>query len=187
MRHLSPISTAPTRSAASTAVSISRLSVALASPVNAQPATIASGTFQIMRASRSPSPKVTKYATIRNADSPRDGATRASSTTANSVLRQKRYTFNLKDELLPVDPDTGREQSSISYEVDFELPPQSEPDHARDRDVFVPWSAFNATYRGKPKKDAKPIDLKKIKRISIMMRRCVRYCLFRGNCAHDPI
>lgn len=45
--------------------------------------------------------------------------------------------------------------------------------------MFIPWSAFNATYRGRPKKDAKKIDLKKIKRMSIMMRRYgnIRYYL----------
>ncbi|KAF2208859.1 hypothetical protein CERZMDRAFT_18452, partial [Cercospora zeae-maydis SCOH1-5] len=83
---------------------------------------------------------------------------------------KKRYTFNLKDELLPQDPDTGREQSSISYECDFELPPLTVPGHAHDKTVFIPWSSFNATYRGRPKTDAKPLDLKKIKRFSIMMR-----------------
>ena len=87
------------------------------------------------------------------------------------VYLQKRYTLNLKDELLPRDPDTGREQSTISYECDFELPPQAEPGHTTDRKIFIPWDSFNATYRGKLKKDAKPIDLKKVKRLSIMMRR----------------
>jgi hypothetical protein len=28
----------------------------------------------------------------------------------------KKYTFILKDEILPVDPETGREQSTISWE-----------------------------------------------------------------------
>lgn len=74
--------------------------------------------------------------------------------------------------MLPPDPDTGREQSTISYECDFELPPQAEPGHAYDKSVFIPWSSLNATYRGKLKKDAKKIDLKKIKRMSIMIRRC---------------
>ncbi|CAK4028340.1 hypothetical protein DOTSEDRAFT_20147 [Lecanosticta acicola] len=83
---------------------------------------------------------------------------------------KRRYTFNLKDELLPPDPDTGREQSTVSYECDFELPPQAQPGDTYDRSVFIPWASFNATYRGKPKKDAGPINLKKIKRVSIMMR-----------------
>lgn len=83
---------------------------------------------------------------------------------------KKRYTFNLKDDLLPKDPETGREQSSISYECDFELPPQTEPGHTYSKTVFIPWKSFTPTYRGKVKKDAKPIDLKKVKRLSIMMR-----------------
>ncbi|KXT08538.1 hypothetical protein AC579_5415 [Pseudocercospora musae] len=83
---------------------------------------------------------------------------------------KKRYTFNLKDELPCSDPESGREQASITYECDFELPPQTKPGPAHDRFVFIPWSSFNATYRGRLKKDAKPIDLKKIKRMSIMMR-----------------
>lgn len=61
----------------------------------------------------------------------------------------------------------------MTYECDFELPPQTQPGDAHDKTVFIPWSSFNATYRGRPKKDAKPINLKKIKRFSIMMRRSV--------------
>ncbi|EME88004.1 uncharacterized protein MYCFIDRAFT_48226 [Pseudocercospora fijiensis CIRAD86] len=83
---------------------------------------------------------------------------------------KKRYTFILKDKLLPPDPENGREQASISYECDFELPPQTKPGPAHERFVFIPWSSFNATYRGRLKKDAKPINLKKVKRMSIMMR-----------------
>ena len=33
----------------------------------------------------------------------------------------KRYTFILKDQLLALDPETGREQSTISYEYDFQV------------------------------------------------------------------
>lgn len=38
-------------------------------------------------------------------------------------------------------------------------------------DVFLPWSEFGATYRGKEKKDADPLDLKSVKRVGLMMRR----------------
>lgn len=86
---------------------------------------------------------------------------------------EKRYTFILKDELLPPDETTGREQSTISWECDFELPPQTKPGETHDRSVFIPWTSLNPTYRGKLKKDADPLDTKKIKRISIMMRRYV--------------
>lgn len=37
----------------------------------------------------------------------------------------------------------------------------------------MPWKALNPTYRGKLKKDAKSLDLKTVKRVSIMMRRYV--------------
>lgn len=86
-------------------------------------------------------------------------------------MLEKRYTFILKDELLPQNESNGREQASISYECDFELPPQAEPGDSHNRSVFIPWAALNPTYRGKVKKDAKPLKKDEIKRISIMMRR----------------
>ncbi|CAN9148475.1 unnamed protein product [Alternaria alternata] len=73
----------------------------------------------------------------------------------------KKYTLTLKDEILPLMPD-GREQSTISYEYDFES--QSK------LGLFVPWHAMKPTYRGKEKDDAKPLDTKNVKRFSIMMR-----------------
>ncbi|KAI3478896.1 hypothetical protein L1887_59131 [Cichorium endivia] len=76
---------------------------------------------------------------------------------------KKRYTLILKDTLLTRNPDNGREQATISWECDFELPPQTVPGETRDRSVFIPWSSLNPTYRGKLKKDAKPIDLKSVK------------------------
>ena len=84
---------------------------------------------------------------------------------------EKRYTLILKDTLLSRDPETGREQATISWECDFDLPPQTVPGETKDRTVFIPWVSLNPTYRGKLKKDAEPLDLKKIKRFSIMMRR----------------
>ena len=84
---------------------------------------------------------------------------------------EKRYTLILKGTLLSRDPETGREQATISWECDFDLPPQTVPGETKDRTVFIPWDSLNPTYRGKLKKDAEPLDLKKIKRFSIMMRR----------------
>jgi len=71
---------------------------------------------------------------------------------------------------LPPDPDSGREQSTVSYECDFDLPPQTKPGDAVGKTIFIPWQSFNPTYRGRVKKDAKPLDTKKIKRMSIMIR-----------------
>jgi hypothetical protein len=77
----------------------------------------------------------------------------------------------LKDTLLSRDLESGREQATISWECDFDLPPQTIPGDTKDRTIFIPWDSLNPTYRGKLKKDAEPLDLKKIKRFSIMMRR----------------
>ncbi|KAF2018911.1 NADH:ubiquinone oxidoreductase complex I intermediate-associated protein 30 [Aaosphaeria arxii CBS 175.79] len=80
----------------------------------------------------------------------------------------KRYTFILKDELLPRNPDNGREQSTVSYEYDFELDESALTD---DSLVFITWDKLTPTYRGKEKKDAKKLNTKSVKRFSIMMRR----------------
>lgn len=55
------------------------------------------------------------------------------------LVAEKRYTLILKDELLPPDHQTGREQATISYECDFELPPQTEPGESHNRSVFIPF------------------------------------------------
>lgn len=75
----------------------------------------------------------------------------------------KRYTLTLKDEILPR-RDDGRDRSSVSWEFDFE---------GDVGQVKIPWESFKPTYRGRPKPDAKPLDLENIKRVSFMMRRFV--------------
>lgn len=85
----------------------------------------------------------------------------------------KRYTFILKDELLPKNPENGREQSTISYEYDFQLKKDGE-DHSsssKGTKILMPWDELKATYRGKEKHDAAPLDTSNIKRLSVMMRR----------------
>ncbi|KAH9809524.1 Complex I intermediate-associated protein 30 (CIA30) [Teratosphaeria destructans] len=82
---------------------------------------------------------------------------------------KRRYTFNLKDSIPSQRPD-GRDEASISWEVDFTLPPESEPGDSHARSIVIPFASFNPTYRGRPKKDAAPLDLKTVKRLSIMMR-----------------
>jgi len=74
----------------------------------------------------------------------------------------KRYTITIKDELLEKSPN-GREQSTISWEFDFKGEGKQE--------LFIPWGKLKATYRGREDKDAKNLDLKSVKRISLMMRR----------------
>ncbi|KAI1737410.1 complex I intermediate-associated protein 30-domain-containing protein [Xylaria scruposa] len=72
----------------------------------------------------------------------------------------KKYTLIVKDEILPKRPD-GREQSTVSWEYDF---------LGTGTELDIPWQDLTPTYRGKPKPDAKPLDLANIKRLSIMMR-----------------
>lgn len=83
---------------------------------------------------------------------------------------EKQYTLTLKDELLPKSPD-GREQSTISWEYDFKVEPVSEEAHDKATELVIPWEKLQPTYRGRKKEDAPPLDLKRVKRISIMMRR----------------
>ncbi|KAJ4393584.1 hypothetical protein N0V93_002797 [Gnomoniopsis smithogilvyi] len=80
---------------------------------------------------------------------------------------RKKYTITLKDEVLPKRPD-GREQSTISWEYDFVVEAgESGADSAK---VIIPFKDFEPTYRGKPKPDAAPLDLRSVKRVSFMMR-----------------
>lgn len=76
----------------------------------------------------------------------------------------KLYTLTLKDEILPKRPD-GREQSTLSWEFDFRSEGQ--------KTIFVKWSDFRPTYRGKEKKGVEPLDLKNVKRFGVMVRRQV--------------
>lgn len=91
----------------------------------------------------------------------------------------RRYTLTLKDEVLPRRPD-GRDQSSVSWEYDFVVPAGKDGaagggdgggSSAGSTRVVIPFGEFKPTYRGKPKPDAGPLDLKNVKRISFMMRR----------------
>ncbi|KAL4948656.1 complex I intermediate-associated protein 30-domain-containing protein [Aspergillus filifer] len=72
---------------------------------------------------------------------------------------EKMYTLILKDEVLPKRPD-GRERSSISWEYDF---------RPRGR-VTLHWGDLKPTYRGKEVRGVEPLDLEKVKRVSVMMR-----------------
>jgi hypothetical protein len=75
-----------------------------------------------------------------------------------------RYTLVLKDEVPGRRPD-GREESSVSWEYEFEIPQGSAGE------VTMPLAEFRPTYRGREKKDAAPLDLRHVRRLSFMMRR----------------
>ncbi|KAJ0110242.1 hypothetical protein J7T55_000675 [Diaporthe amygdali] len=87
----------------------------------------------------------------------------------------RKYTLTLKDEVLPRRPD-GRDQSTVSWEYDFVVKPDRDGvaagagSTAGSTRVVIPFGEFQPTYRGKPKSDAEPLDLKNVKRISFMMR-----------------
>ncbi|EXJ59049.1 hypothetical protein A1O7_06480 [Cladophialophora yegresii CBS 114405] len=87
----------------------------------------------------------------------------------------KLYTLILKDEILPRDPDTGRERSTISWEFNFtvsrcrpEAPSRSSPSDTSG--FFVPWDRFKPTFRGKGCDDPRSLDLSDVKGVSIMIR-----------------
>jgi hypothetical protein len=81
----------------------------------------------------------------------------------------KKYTLILKDEILPKRSD-GREQSTVSWEFNFVC--------ASTGEVYARWDDFMPTYRGKEKPDARPLDLSGVKRVGIMVRRCVAIISF---------
>ncbi|RAL11222.1 CIA30 family protein [Aspergillus homomorphus CBS 101889] len=74
----------------------------------------------------------------------------------------KRYTLNLKDEILPSRPD-GRERSSLSWEVDFTVPKGGGV-------LRFPWKEFRPTYRGREVEGVEPLDLARVRRVGIMVR-----------------
>ncbi|KAK5085024.1 hypothetical protein LTR24_007290 [Lithohypha guttulata] len=89
----------------------------------------------------------------------------------SSGTDEKTYTFILKDELLPPNPENGREQSTVSWEFDFsKKDAHACHDVPRFHHISITWDVFKATYRGKPKADAKPLAKHDVKRMSIMMR-----------------
>ncbi|TDL23391.1 NADH:ubiquinone oxidoreductase complex I intermediate-associated protein 30, partial [Rickenella mellea] len=79
---------------------------------------------------------------------------------------RKNYTFILKDAILPTDPESesDREQSTISYEFDFVI------SNEHSVFVYIPWSQFKATYRGKDQSDVPPLNTRCVRRFSVMMR-----------------
>lgn len=73
----------------------------------------------------------------------------------------KKYTLVLKD-TLPGKRKDGRDEAGVSWEYDF-VPRRGTHE--------VSFEEFRATYRGRDKKDAKPLNLGDVKRFSLMMRR----------------
>lgn len=76
--------------------------------------------------------------------------------------------MTLKDDI-PGRRDDGREMSGVTWEAEIDAT-ECKGD-GKPHDVFLPWKAFKATYRGRDKDDAKPLKVDSIKRVSFMMRR----------------
>lgn len=89
--------------------------------------------------------------------------------------------------------EAGRIPASINWEVDFRVPgcdhspTQNEaedtvpnenilvlqPEEAGSGKVWIPWSAFRATYRGRVRRDVEPLDRAGVRGFGIMCRRLV--------------
>ena len=82
----------------------------------------------------------------------------------------KVYTLILKDEERKERRDDGREQSNLSWEYDFDAPFTEHGQSTAGDILFVPWDHFIPTYRGRLKKDARPLKTGNVVRFSIMMR-----------------
>lgn len=74
----------------------------------------------------------------------------------------KRYTLTISNEIADKRPD-GRDASTLLYEYSFDT---SNGRHGR----YVEWNEFQPMYRGKPQKDAAPLNPADIRRWSFMIR-----------------
>ena len=63
------------------------------------------------------------------------------------------------------------EQSTVSWEYDFK--PRAQGSGNGNGKLFFTFNEMKPTYWGREKKDATPLDLKNVKRISLMMRSYV--------------
>ncbi|TQS34127.1 hypothetical protein Golomagni_05503 [Golovinomyces magnicellulatus] len=75
----------------------------------------------------------------------------------------KKYTFSLMDQPAPSGPD-GEVQSGISWDYDFIANKIGDQQN-------IYWSDFKPYYRGREVNGTEPLNLSRITRLSIMMRR----------------
>jgi Complex I intermediate-associated protein 30 (CIA30) len=83
----------------------------------------------------------------------------------------KQYTFIMKDHLVDPSSESGREQATLLWEIDFTIP-KVQTKH-ETVSIFLCWQDFRPTYRGKEQPRKHGPDLRSIKRFSFMMRRLV--------------
>ena len=92
----------------------------------------------------------------------------------------KRYALTLKDAVPSGKRNDSREKAGISWEAEFNCTEGveealilngEEARHMRgERIIWLPWSKFKPTYRGREKDDAPPLQLRNIRRFGLMMR-----------------
>lgn len=86
----------------------------------------------------------------------------------------KIYTFILKDELPQDKRDDGRDKAGINWEADFSLGTGSEftsREGTQEKVIWIPWEALKATFRGREIGDDRKLNIRKIRRIGLMIRR----------------
>ena len=82
----------------------------------------------------------------------------------------KVYTLIVRDEEPEDKRDDGREKAGINWEYDFKAG-DSGMDAEVNQKIWIAWSDFKATYRGRERKDTGKLKTGEIKRFSLMMRR----------------
>ncbi|KAL8739065.1 MAG: hypothetical protein Q9181_000247 [Wetmoreana brouardii] len=79
----------------------------------------------------------------------------------------KVYTLIVRDEKPQDKREDGRERAGVNWEAEFRA---SESGEVGGKKVWIPWSAFKATYRGKEKEDTGKLKTGEIRRVGFMMR-----------------
>jgi len=69
---------------------------------------------------------------------------------------------------------------------------EEETEEEEAKEIFVPWQNFKPTYRGKEKRTVKPLDLMRVSRMSLMMRRygtrsLRSFCYAAGFCSLENL
>lgn len=91
----------------------------------------------------------------------------------------KVWTFIVRDEVGQGKRGDGRERAGVSWEHEFEVLSGAEEEaggkgdgkDGQVRGVWIPWTKFKATYRGREIDDAGELKTGKVRRVAIMMRR----------------
>ena len=93
----------------------------------------------------------------------------------------KVWTFIVRDEVGPGKRADGRERAGVNWEYEIEVPGGADEEEAAGgkregkggqvRRVWIPWTEFKATYRGREIDDAGQLKRGMVRRVGIMMRR----------------